>query len=518
MEKLASTNNPFPPGASVCAYLRDSGGNNQDLSVGQQRAVVEGWCSDHGYTLAQVFADEARPGGSTVGRDQFDRMVRHFENGAKEAGVIFWDYSRFARNFDDGQFFLSSIRRKGFRVHSLEQQIPPGSIGKVVESLHLWAAEEYRAELGRNVKRGLSSLVADFHAYPRPRIPPGLRKVPVQIGVRRDGSPHTINRLAPDPVTGPRVQLAFEMRAGGRTVNEIHVATHVNNNRQHYRYMFGNEIYRGVLTFGGQRIENFCEPLIDETTWERVQEINRLWQEREWSKKVHPRRSVSSFLLSGLARCISCGTVLVGNVGRRSRSYACARQIYPPDGSVVICPGRYIPAAQLDRLVVSRLLEYLSGDEYLQAIVERLRVELARQPVAPSDLDGLRAKLQTAQAAAARIADALEKAPASETLLSRLTELEGQARGYRAELAKLEAEERKRAQATAGMDASAAQRAALDAKTRLEQSDFRGRQLALRDLIKEIRVIREGDNPIRGSITIQLLDMGIETTVSLQAR
>jgi hypothetical protein len=45
------------PGSIVVAYLRDSGGDKQELSVPQQKASVEQYCKDHGLILAKVYED-----------------------------------------------------------------------------------------------------------------------------------------------------------------------------------------------------------------------------------------------------------------------------------------------------------------------------------------------------------------------------------------------------------------------------------------------------------------------------
>lgn len=512
-------NSPFPPGALLRSYLRDSGGNKQDLSVFQQRAVVEGWCEQSGYVLTHIYADAARPGGSVVGRDEFAKMIEYFSKpGQPEAGVIFWDYSRFARNFDDGQFFISLLRRNGYQVHSLEQQIPPGSMGKVVESLHLWAADEYKAELGRNIQRGIHKLIQAFKIYPNSNVPPGYRKYPIEISRRRDGTPHIGNRLEPDPLAAPRVRRAFELRAAGRSFSEVHAVVDIHRFRQNYQLMFLNEIYLGVLVYGAARYEDFCEPLVDRDTWDKVQEVSRQW--RGWRQNpgtaYHPRRARSSFLLSGLVRCRLCGYMMAAHhYQTRGHTYRYYYDGWNESGIGARCPTLKVREDELNNRVVSRLLEYLSGDEYLQAIVAALRLELDRQPDTPSPVVSLRAKLSQIEAGKARIIAAIVAAGHSDALLNELASLESQEAEARQKLARAEAEDRQRAASLAGLDPAAAQRLALEARTGLEAPDFRSRQLTLRELIKEIRVAQEKGRPLQGEMTIRLPGTEIERTVDL---
>jgi hypothetical protein len=52
-----NTDFPFPPRSLVAAYIRDSGGDTQELSAQQQAKVMPLWCQEHGYTLTKVFVD-----------------------------------------------------------------------------------------------------------------------------------------------------------------------------------------------------------------------------------------------------------------------------------------------------------------------------------------------------------------------------------------------------------------------------------------------------------------------------
>ena len=64
---------PLPPLSKVWAYLRDSGGDAQDLA--SQRAYMLAYCEHHQLRLEQVFEDSAISGGSVAGREQFELMV-----------------------------------------------------------------------------------------------------------------------------------------------------------------------------------------------------------------------------------------------------------------------------------------------------------------------------------------------------------------------------------------------------------------------------------------------------------
>jgi len=59
-------------GSTVWVYLRDSGGLAQELSVKQEQDEVERFSARYGLIIRHIFADVARTGTTTVGRDAFN--------------------------------------------------------------------------------------------------------------------------------------------------------------------------------------------------------------------------------------------------------------------------------------------------------------------------------------------------------------------------------------------------------------------------------------------------------------
>jgi len=438
-------------------------------------------------------------------------MIKHFTRGATEAGVVFWDLSRWARSSDDGQFYLSTLRRLGYQVHSLEQYIPPGSIGRVVESLHLWSAEEYRKQLSANIKRGVYYIVSVHHAYPYPRPPVGYRKTPVEIGARRDGRPHIISRLEPDPETAPRVARAFEMRAAGYSVAEAMLETRLSANRVSYCYMLVNKIYIGVFECGDLSIDNYCAPLVDLDTFNKVQDIAQSWS--EWRAGVettaHPRRVASPFLLSGLLRCGLCGKSMSGNhSGGRSRYryYVCSSNVH---GAKRNCSALTIRAGKIETIVSKLALEYISDDNLLQRLVDTVLIEIANHPEDDANnAKRLQDELAICEKSVNNLLKTLEMTGTSRAIADRLAGLERQRDDLTEQIAQAERQQAARR----GFDPSAAGAAARVARLQLAQPDPRERQLALRSIIREIRTVKDRDS-LRGVVVLCLPGLEIDTPV-----
>ena len=50
----------LPPGSLVIAYLRDSGGRNQEDSIGQQERVLIDYCQKHRLILSKIYFETVK--------------------------------------------------------------------------------------------------------------------------------------------------------------------------------------------------------------------------------------------------------------------------------------------------------------------------------------------------------------------------------------------------------------------------------------------------------------------------
>ncbi|PKN97965.1 MAG: hypothetical protein CVU42_13665 [Chloroflexi bacterium HGW-Chloroflexi-4] len=380
---------PFQAGARVVAYLRDSGGDDQELSVAQQRAFVTQWCLENNLILSAVFADLARPGSSTIGRSKFLEMIRHFEDPAcLDAGVLIWKYSRFSRDVDDSQYYRSLLRMKGFIVHSLKDDVPNDDFGRLYESVIDFTNARFLKDMREDVKRGLRHLVTTYGALPGTP-PRGFMRQPVEISQRRDGSAHIGSRWVPDPAMWENCRRAWQMRAAGIPIRDIHKELHLFNNRTSYTAFFTNRLYLGELRYSDLIIPNYTEPLIDQSTWDAVQAINETnWLENDphrRSEKSHPRRISSDFMLSGLLHCPRCSSVMNGKSvtfnGQTKRNYyICANAQRKME-----CDAKSIPQDDIEGLVILGLKEAILRPSSIQIRAKKLKQQ------AESEINGINA-------------------------------------------------------------------------------------------------------------------------------
>jgi DNA invertase Pin-like site-specific DNA recombinase len=425
------TNSPFPPGSSVAAYIRDSGGDEQDLSTIQQELEIRTWCESHQVHLTRIFLDEAQSGASTTCRTAFLEMVAYFsQKNQTEQGVIVWKFSRISREFDDAQFYKSTMRRNGYTIHSLNEIVPEGVDGRLFEAALDWMNARYLKDMKEDVKRALHHNVKAYGALGGSP-PRGFKHGEyIEIGKRRNGKPHRVRKWVPDEDLIPVVRKAFTMRANGASYKELTETTQLYKSKSGWLHFFENEIYIGILHFGAEIIEDYCEPIIDGDLWQMVQDINQAEKENSAMRKsaVISAAQNSDYLLTGLLQCAKCGSNMSGwtipkkNNEGNWRYYHCTlkRRSHGKE-----CNATYIPKEYIEMLVLKHVSEHILDITNLI----NLRDEIASSRIA--DVDDKRADLSMMQKRMAivnrdlgNLVDSLAQMGHSPTVQSRIHELE----------------------------------------------------------------------------------------------
>lgn len=510
---------PFPPGTSLVAYLRDSGGRDQDVSVERQRLELSAWAASAGLIVTHWFADEARSGSGTASRRAFLELNAYLSASRRpEAGVVIWEYARFARQFDDAMFYIADLRRQGYAVYSITDAVPDSLEGRLLESIIAWKNAKYRADLSEAVRSGFRYVISAHGGYPN-RLPPlGYRKEPVQIGKRRDGSPHLTSRLVPDPATAPLVRAAFEARANGDTYAEIHNRLHLTRHHISLNRLMRNPVYIGTLRFSGQEYPGFCAPIVPAETWQAAQQVNNAR-----SKKFgydHPRRTRSRFLLTGILHCARCGSIMNGRVVKKPNQpdflyYACRNSFR---GKASTCRSPMLPMHELETLVIETLAATLLQPAALQPLLDQAAALPDRQAEYERRLAHLQGELDQAAASLRRIVAAIRDAGHSATLLEEMVNLERR----QAELVTAMADARDHPPRPLPSHPADMQRI-LSLLAEKLQTPGPERLTVLRGLVVDIRAERTGGSPLKhrkghltGSLTLRLPILeDQEITVSL---
>ena len=426
----------LPAGARAWAYMRDSGGPQQEQSIAQQESEIVAYCKRHNLTLVKVFRDVAKSGGSAIGRDEFIEMMEQSEDEAiRPDALLLWNFARFARDYNDFVFFKSTLQRRGIVVHSLTDSIPTDDFaGRIVETVISLANEEKRRQTSRDVKRSLKSLVSKGYAPGTP--PRGYLAISVTIGVKRDGTPRIVSRWEPDPELSEYVKLAWKLRAEGKSYREITKATKgkLYTSSGSWVSFFKNKSYLGY--YGKDEIPDHHEPLINQETWDAVQCL-RESHPKHGSKGLHnPRRVGNPTLLSGFTYCPECGAMMTHSPGRKNkpwRSYLCGKKNRHGYKS---CNSRRVGADKADAQITKTLMENILTPGFFEEAIAAAKQKLDTTVDIERELIAERRKLEELEIAIRRLLRTIEKT-GSESAQDLLTQRENEMRGIRATIAHL---------------------------------------------------------------------------------
>lgn len=424
------------PGVSVWAYLRDSGGPNQEKSIQQQQAEVMAYCSRYGLYLARLFADEAKSGSSTKGREAFLEMV-DLADAEPPAGLLIWNHARFARDMDTADYYKGKLRRRGVIIHSMTDNIPDGPYGRVIENLVDFANEENNRQNRRYVKRALDSLFQQGYSFGIP--PRGYMAIPEVTGTRRDGKARTGQRFIPNPESAPLVEQAFKLRAQGKTYGDILKAIPgIFKSISCFRTCFTNPAYIGVGVWKDLRIPNHHPALIDWDTWEAVQKIQTASKHK--STGGRGASLLRPNLLSGLAFCAECGSAMVKTKSNHWPCYLCNQKRVKQNAKV--CPSRHVNAVRAEKAVLEAVTGRILTPEFIGGLLTDIQSKYNNGPELEAQQAQLEKQLEACKGKINHLLDLAERLGAGD-VLARLQEREAEKKQIILDLADLEARRKK---------------------------------------------------------------------------
>ena len=416
---------PFQPGDRVVAYCRYSGGEEQGLkntSTDEQEAAIRRFCEQNDLDLVKVYADPFVSGRSTKGREHYLEMMSDLLHDKKHrsgiVGLITWDWERLNRNADQAMFDSAQLRMAGYKIYSLQQPIvDSGPFARVMEAMYMASAQNQSDMISADVRRALQSNFQKYKVIPRTNLPDGWIAVPVSMGNYSNGKPRTGYRFEPDPELAPRIRAAIDQRFLGATLEEMRIiigGPFASRPREAVRLLMLKPLLFGRMIFGGATMDDYCEPIIDKETWDRLQLYNK------YAPKEHLKPcghfSKNRPLLSDLLYCGVCG----------KKAFLDRRKAKGHTYETYYCNDYHVGFRReiLDNLVIEKGLEMLSDEQYRKD-VQRLTDGLKSPFSEEVDNNKVNAEIAKIDRKIERISSAIEDSDdAPATLVKRLSELE----------------------------------------------------------------------------------------------
>lgn len=416
----------LPPGSTVWAYLRDSGGDAQEQSVYQQQKEIEAYCKRFSLVLVQTFSDVAKSGGNVEKRESFLEMIDlSHKPGRRPCGLLLWNFARFGRDLADSSYYKAILRKNGLVIHSLTDPIPEGDYGRVIEIIIDITNEDKRRQTSRDVKRGLQAAFKEGYSFGKP--PTGYLVEHCEYGKKRDGKPRQVGRWIPNPDLWEEVKLAWGLRAEGKRYKEIQAATYgrIFKTVNCWCTFFSNKAYLGIGVWGELEIPDHHPAAIDLETWLAVQQVQAK-SHRPKAGLNHPRTQGNPSLLGGLAVCIHCGYHMVkgrtGNKNSRWECYFCNKKNIMGNEA---CENRMINGRNADKAVIDTVLEKVLTPDFMQDILRETRTVLTQTEELDREETRLKTQLENIKRIINNLVDTAERV-GSQAVIEKLQKRESE--------------------------------------------------------------------------------------------
>ena len=366
----------------VALYARVSSDRQDvDLSIAAQLRALRDYAEKHDYLVAREYVDEAESG-RIADRPEFQKMLN--EANKPEAPfkeILVWKFSRFTRKREHAVAFKSMLRRRGVRVVSITEQADDTPTGKLLEAIIESVDEFYSENLAQEVVRGMRE-AASRGFWMTTYAPYGYKRVHVQDGALRGPI------LDVDPPADAVVRRVFDMVLQGKSILDVTKTLNAEgipttNGKKWLKTtihtMLSNEAYAGTVVWGAKakdgappvRVEDAHPAIVSKRDFQKAR---RLLGSRA-PKKVNPRRASSPYLLSGIAKCETCGKAMTAAEAKSGKYtyYICHSLFKRGKGT---CKTPRLNAKSFEKLIVNEIRENVLTESNIRDLVKLLDEEM----------------------------------------------------------------------------------------------------------------------------------------------
>lgn len=406
-------------------YARYSSHGQTEQSIEGQLRDNYAWAKQQGITVIAEYIDRALTGTKDQ-RPDFQRMI---EDAAKRQFemVIVWKLDRFARNRYDSAIYKAKLKKYGVKVVSVKENITDSPEGIILEGLLESMAEYYSANLSQNIRRGQRESMAKG-TYCGGPVPYGYKVANKKL-VIDDKAAEVIRYVFDQYAQGvPKKEIIDELnRRGvrGKTGKPLSITA--------FQRALPNPAYVGRFTYKGEVIPGLSERIIDDDTFQKVQERLKLTARAPAANKAKVE-----YLLQGKAYCGHCGAPMIGESGRSRNGetynyYACADK-----KKKHTCKKKNERKDFIEWYIVEQTMQYIltpaRAARVAKAVVQEYKKEFS-----DSRVDDLDKALKQIDRELDKLVDALVDSPkvAHKKIYARMETLEAQKAEMETDLARL---------------------------------------------------------------------------------
>ena len=286
-------------------YVRVSTDDQRDngYSIDSQLRMIKEYCEKNDYSIVDVYNDAGHSGKDLM-RPEMQRLLADIKS-KKIDKLIAIKVDRLTRNNYDGFWLLNYCEEHDVKIELiLEPYDVSTANGEMIFGMNLVFGQRERKEIGARTKRAMEEMALE-------KIHPS--KAPYGY-IRNKETGH----LEVEPIEAQVVKEIFELCKQGKSTRSIAIIMKDNNaylkqgkwTADRVYKILTNSIYIGTFEYGKYkrkpqdvlRVENYCEPIIDETTWNATRNVLVKNKHSNYGEYIH--------LFSGLVKCPICGNIM----------------------------------------------------------------------------------------------------------------------------------------------------------------------------------------------------------------
>ena len=286
-------------------YVRVSTDDQRDngYSIDSQLRMIKEYCEKNEYDIVNVYNDAGHSGKDLM-RPEMQRLLKDIKS-KKIDKLVAIKVDRLTRNNYDGFWLLNYCEEHDVKIELiLEPYDVSTANGEMIFGMNLVFGQRERKEIGARTKRAMEEMVLE-------RIHPS--KAPYGY-IRNKETGH----LEVEPIEAEVVKEIFELCKRGNSTRGISTIMKDNNaylkqgkwKADRVYKILTNSIYIGIFEYGKYkrkpqdilRVENYCEPIIDEVTWNATRNVLVKNKHSNYGEYIH--------LFSGLVKCPICGEIM----------------------------------------------------------------------------------------------------------------------------------------------------------------------------------------------------------------
>lgn len=438
-----------------CAiYTRKSTDENLGgdfTSLDSQREYCEAFIKSReaeGWRAYPVEYNDPGFSGGNMDRPGLKRLLGDARQGRFQV-VVTYKYDRLSRNTKDFLQVLETFDRNGVAFVSVTQPIDTGSsVGRLMRSI-LMDFAQFERELISERTRDKRAAMAKKGMWPGGQPPLGY-----------DADPDT-KKLKVNPAEAKQVRTLYETYLQTKSLSKAATLANKQGLRMkrfltregHWRggrrfnkssldYVLRNPVYIGRLRHKDADYPGEQKGIVDPAIYERT--LRQLAHNGE--RKTSPNQDKHNFLLRGLVRCGSCGSLMTPNFAySKGRKYFYYKCVSVNQLDKTACPTKSAPARELERLVIERLAYLGKNKTVVEEVVERARRMTGSElPAKKQERVQLIARIGRQEAEVANITAILaaqgQAAPQYRALMDKLGQIQGEREALEKQVQRLDCE------------------------------------------------------------------------------